>query len=70
MELNADLAPIKPPYFEPAAKRKDSGRKYSGLYGKTFVIKCPYFIQFKQNSFKNFNTYLLYGAHSLDMVKI
>ena len=32
--------------FEPGAKRKDPGRKYSGLYGKSSVIKWPYVITF------------------------
>ena len=66
MELNADLAPIKPLYFEPGSKRYETGRKYSGLYGKDFyhhiAISNPMLILFRHKSLKNFNTYLLYGA--------
>ena len=43
-QLNTDIVPIKVLCFEPGAKRKDPGRKYCGLYGKSSVIKWTYVI--------------------------
>ena len=43
-ELNADLAPIKPLYFESGSKSYEPGRKYSGLHGKASILKWPYSI--------------------------
>ena len=68
--LNTDIVPIKSLYFEPGAKRKDPGRKYSGLYGKSSVIKWPYVITFWHHSLKIVNTCLFCAALSLHVVRI
>jgi len=38
-ELNAELLPIKPLYFEPYSKSYEQGRKCSSMYGNSFIIK-------------------------------
>ena len=68
--IETELVPIKPFYFAPGSKSYEPGWKYGGLYGKTFVYKWPYFIQFWHHSPKTFITSLIYSALSLHMVKI
>ena len=70
MQLTTDIVPITLLYFEPGAKRKYPGRKYSGLYGKTSVIRWPYVITFRQHSLKIVSTCLFCAALSLNIVRI
>ena len=68
--MNADIVAIKSLYFEAGSKRLEPGEKYSGLHGNFSAFKWSHFNPSWRYSSKTLDTYLLYGALSLDAVKI